>query len=368
VGPDSLVDPSSLPAIAAARALGADGPPPAVGLPREHAAGDAPAVGYNAATTIFDSTRHRLHGMLHANGFGHLLRVNGREGGSRSATGLQLSALWDVVCQGLRARRVSTEDVSNRAGMELRVVHTAATGQTWYGQFGYQFGRGVYNTKEHAWRAAAGHVAAAPLAHLLHDFLGVEAGVEAVVRRYRLGVRPGVVEVLTLGGLLHRLLYLLGRPDEAGVFFEERLLARAQVAWDARERAEAEKRAAQRVAPARRPSAAPGVSHKKKVPAAGAAAAAAPAPPPKITLKLRAPGAASAQLPPGSQSGKKRRDGEQAGTSGGAAAPAPKRAKRAPPTVFPPGQEALGWRIRVYIKDRRTRYSGLVRGFNPASG
>lgn len=28
--------------------------------------------------------------------------------------------------------------------MELRVLHTVATGATWYGRFGYRFGRGAY--------------------------------------------------------------------------------------------------------------------------------------------------------------------------------------------------------------------------------
>ena len=35
-----------------------------------------------------------------------------------------------------------------QAGMELRVLHTAAYGCTWYGQWGYTFGRGGYNIQE----------------------------------------------------------------------------------------------------------------------------------------------------------------------------------------------------------------------------
>ncbi len=40
-----------------------------------------------APVSIFDSTVHLLHGVLHANGFGHLLRINGLEGGSQHVTG-----------------------------------------------------------------------------------------------------------------------------------------------------------------------------------------------------------------------------------------------------------------------------------------
>lgn len=55
-----------------------------------------------------------LAGMVHANGFGHLLRVNGREGGSRTFSGYQLTQLWDMLCTVLRVRAVTTEDVSNK--------------------------------------------------------------------------------------------------------------------------------------------------------------------------------------------------------------------------------------------------------------
>ena len=43
-----------------------------------------------APVSIFDSTVHLLHGVLHANGFGHLLRINGLEGGSQHVTGTPL--------------------------------------------------------------------------------------------------------------------------------------------------------------------------------------------------------------------------------------------------------------------------------------
>jgi len=32
--------------------------------------------------SVFDVTRHRLHGLIHSNGFGHLLRICGKEAGS----------------------------------------------------------------------------------------------------------------------------------------------------------------------------------------------------------------------------------------------------------------------------------------------
>ena len=42
---------------------------------------------YSAPPSAFDSHAHLLHGVIHANGFGHLARVNGREGGSQQLSG-----------------------------------------------------------------------------------------------------------------------------------------------------------------------------------------------------------------------------------------------------------------------------------------
>ena len=50
------------------------------------------AAAYYTPPTAFDSHAHLLHGVIHANGFGHLARVNGREGGSSKLTGLMMQA------------------------------------------------------------------------------------------------------------------------------------------------------------------------------------------------------------------------------------------------------------------------------------
>jgi hypothetical protein len=53
---------------------------------------------------LLESPTHLLHGVLHCNGFGHLLRVNGRERGSRYVSGREIMDLWDRICAMLRAR------------------------------------------------------------------------------------------------------------------------------------------------------------------------------------------------------------------------------------------------------------------------
>lgn len=47
---------------------------------------------------------HLLHGVLHSNGYGHLMRINGRERGSSVLSGTQLMDFWDRLCMLLKAR------------------------------------------------------------------------------------------------------------------------------------------------------------------------------------------------------------------------------------------------------------------------
>jgi len=75
--------------------------------------------------------------------------------------------------------------------MELRVLHMAAHGTTWYGRWGYAFGRGGFNIQAPAWRAAAAAVAAAPLAALRADFAATGADADALRVLERYEVRRG---------------------------------------------------------------------------------------------------------------------------------------------------------------------------------
>lgn len=114
-------------------------------------------------------TTHLLHGMVHGNGCGHLLRINGRQGGSMALSGKQLMVLWDDLCHDLGARKISVEDVSNWHGMEFRMLHLAAHGSTWYGRFGYKWARGSYNHTEDEWKRCTKTVQHFPLKHILED-------------------------------------------------------------------------------------------------------------------------------------------------------------------------------------------------------
>lgn len=54
---------------------------------------------------IEDNT-HLLHGVVHANGYGHLLTLNGREGGSKLLSGSDIMGFWDRLCATISVRSV----------------------------------------------------------------------------------------------------------------------------------------------------------------------------------------------------------------------------------------------------------------------
>ncbi|XP_047310921.1 PHD finger protein At1g33420 [Impatiens glandulifera] len=101
-----------------------------------------------------DDTTHLLHGVVHANGYGHLLRVNGREAGSRVLSGTHILDFWDRLCKVLCVRKVSVMDVSKKYGLEYRLLHAIMKGHPWYGDWGYEFGSGSFGLTLDAYKIA----------------------------------------------------------------------------------------------------------------------------------------------------------------------------------------------------------------------
>lgn len=110
-----------------------------------------------------ESTTHLLHGVVHANGYGHLLRVNGREGGSRVLSGCNIMNFWDKLCKMLGVRKVSVMDVSKKHGMDFRLLHSVAKGHPWYGEWGYQFGAGSFSLTRDNYNVAVQNLSFLPL-------------------------------------------------------------------------------------------------------------------------------------------------------------------------------------------------------------
>ncbi|XP_057787311.1 PHD finger protein At1g33420 [Salvia miltiorrhiza] len=110
-----------------------------------------------------DNTTHLLHGVVHANGYGHLLRVNGREGGSRLLSGRHIMNFWDRLCRMLGVRKVSVMDVSKKNGLEFRLLHAVVKGHPWYGDWGYQFGAGSFSLNLEDYKMAIENLSSLPL-------------------------------------------------------------------------------------------------------------------------------------------------------------------------------------------------------------
>ncbi|XP_022739399.1 PHD finger protein At1g33420-like [Durio zibethinus] len=114
-----------------------------------------------------EDTTHLLHGVIHSNGYGHLLRVNGREGGSRVLSGCHIMDFWDRLCKTLAVRKVSVMDVSKKYGLEYRLLHAIIKGRPWYGDWGYEFGAGSFALTLDAYKSAVETLSSLPLSIFL---------------------------------------------------------------------------------------------------------------------------------------------------------------------------------------------------------
>lgn len=86
--------------------------------------------------------------------------------------------------------QVSVEDVSNKASMLLRLLYSAAHMCTWYGKWGYGFGRAAFNYGAEEYEAAVKAIHAAPLSALVKDMeVRGAAGSGGGGARERLGTR-----------------------------------------------------------------------------------------------------------------------------------------------------------------------------------
>ncbi|KAK1423601.1 hypothetical protein QVD17_18906 [Tagetes erecta] len=93
---------------------------------------------------VLDLQTHVLHGLIHCNGFGHLLCINGIEGGSEFVYGREVMDLWDRICTTLHSREISLVDTSRKRQMDLRLLYGVAYGHTWFGRWDYRFCHGSF--------------------------------------------------------------------------------------------------------------------------------------------------------------------------------------------------------------------------------
>ncbi|GAB2299180.1 hypothetical protein Dimus_033252 [Dionaea muscipula] len=138
--------------------------------------------------TALDIQTHLLHGLIHCNGFGHLVSINGIEGGSKFLCGREIMDLWDRICTNLGARKMTVEDVSKKRSMDLRLLHGIAYGHSWFGKWGYRFLHGSFGVSEHHYERAIQVLSSLKLDDILRDFSISDdhfTNISQIIRWYR---------------------------------------------------------------------------------------------------------------------------------------------------------------------------------------
>ncbi|KAK4804269.1 hypothetical protein SAY86_004086 [Trapa natans] len=132
-----------------------------------------------------DLSNHLLHGLVHGNGFGHLICINGIEGGSRYLRGREIMDLWDRICSVLCVRKLSVGDVSKKQSMDLRLLYGVAYGHSWFGRWGYRFLRGSFGVKEKNHQKAVELLSSLRLERIIEEFTGQSKEIKKIVQHYR---------------------------------------------------------------------------------------------------------------------------------------------------------------------------------------
>lgn len=66
-------------------------------------------------------------------------------------------------------RKISVMDVSKKFGMDFRLLHAVTSGQTWYGNWGYEFGAGSFALTLGVYQTAVKEISDIPIASFLSD-------------------------------------------------------------------------------------------------------------------------------------------------------------------------------------------------------
>ncbi|KAI4324030.1 hypothetical protein L6164_023598 [Bauhinia variegata] len=153
-----------------------------------------------------EGNTHLLHGVVHSNGYGHLLTLNGREGGSKLLSGSDIMGFWDRLCGALSVRKVSVMDLSKKYGLEYRVLNAITSGCSWYGNWGYEFGTGSYALTQDAYQEAVNTLSNMPLSSFLFQGRGPRNRLQSVISLYQ---SLAETELLTIKDLFSFLLNVI---------------------------------------------------------------------------------------------------------------------------------------------------------------
>ncbi|GJM96405.1 hypothetical protein PR202_ga13236 [Eleusine coracana subsp. coracana] len=120
----------------------------------------------SGANALLRRSDHLLHGLIHSNGFGHLVTIRGRDCGSTFLSGRQIMDIWDQLCAALRVRAMSVVDLTRKHALDLRLLFGVAHGETWFTRWGYCLAKGCFNVSTSTYAAALEALAALPVDYL----------------------------------------------------------------------------------------------------------------------------------------------------------------------------------------------------------
>uniref|UniRef100_A0A0E0IKQ6 Zinc finger PHD-type domain-containing protein n=1 Tax=Oryza nivara TaxID=4536 RepID=A0A0E0IKQ6_ORYNI len=194
----------------------------------------ASSKGTTTTTTATASSRgHLLHGVVHLNGYGHLVALHGLEGGSDFVSGHQIMDLWDRICSALHVRTVSLVDTARKGHMELRLLHGVAYGETWFGRWGYRYGRPSYGVALPSYRQSLHALGSMPLCVVVPHLSCFSQELPMVVTKYQ---AISGHKLLSLGDLLRFMLELRARlPATSVTAMDYRgIMSEASCRWSAK--------------------------------------------------------------------------------------------------------------------------------------
>ncbi|KAA8529835.1 hypothetical protein F0562_034361 [Nyssa sinensis] len=153
----------------------------------------------------FELHTHLLHGVIHCNGFGHLLCINGIEEDPNYLEVSHIMDLWDRMCTTLQTRKISVNDVSKQGSMEMRLLHCVAYGHSWFGKWGYKFGHESFGVTEQKYNIAIQTLCTLKLDKIANDFnnTGKDREIQHLIRSYR---EVSQTQLVTISDLLQFIL------------------------------------------------------------------------------------------------------------------------------------------------------------------
>ncbi|KAM0986939.1 hypothetical protein ACFX13_011346 [Malus domestica] len=132
---------------------------------------------------VLDLQNHIMYGLIHSDGYGHLLGIRGHDAGSAHLSGTEIMDLWDRMCTLLRTRAICVKDNSMKAGMDLRLLFGVACGRSWFDKWGYKFYRGSYGISRFAYVDSLNHIGSLELSKMTESSFGHQ--LQALLSRYR---------------------------------------------------------------------------------------------------------------------------------------------------------------------------------------